>query len=176
MSQYSTDSNNISIDFSLFPFCFRCVSLGNFTNKLKDGNQFFKLFKRLFEIDIPSLTQYSFNDIVRATNKHSHSIQINTKEYSIVINIIEKLYKSYYGQNMSNFNLFLENNINEYYMWQLGISSGIRLIGIRRSNIFSVLFIDYHHLIYPDKNYNQENYKLYNFCPITNNNGGINNE
>ena len=67
MSKFSTDSNNISIDFSLFPFCFRCVKSGNFTNKLKDDKHFFKLFKRLFEIDTPALTQYSFEDITRAT-------------------------------------------------------------------------------------------------------------
>ena len=179
MSKFSTDSDNISIDFSLFPFCFRCVESGNFTNKLKDDKQFFKLFKRLFEIDMPALTQYSFENITKASNKHSHSIPINTKEYLLVIDVIKELFKSYKRDNYSDkdFELFLENNINDYHVWQLGISSGVRLFGIRKSNIFSVLFIDYHHLIYPDKNYNQENYALYDFCPITNNNkGGIDNE
>lgn len=179
MVKFNTDSNNINIDFSLFPFCFRCVKFENFTNKLKDANQFFKYFKRLFEVDIHALTQHSFDDITKATNKHSHSIQIDTKEYILVICIIKELYKSFKTNNCNDrdFQIFLENNINEYHVWQLGISGGIRLIGIRRSNIFSVLFIDYHHLIYPDKNHNKENYELYDFCPIMNNNkGGIGNE
>ena len=175
MSQFSTDKNNIIIDFSLFPFCFKCIKCGNFTNKLKDSSHFFSRFKRIFEIDVPSLTQYSFDNITKETKKHSHSIQIDTREYKLVLNVIKELYKSYMGDNYSDrdFQLFIDNNINEYHVWQLGISGGVRLVGIRKSNIFSVLFIDYHHLIYPDKNYNQENYKLYDFCPITNSNGGI---
>ena len=176
MNKYNTST--INIDFSFFPFCFRSIKTGKFTNKLKDANHFFKLFKRLFEIDIPALTQYSFNDIIKATNKHSHSILVDTKEYSLIIDIVKELFKSYKEENYSekNFKLFIENNINEYHIWQLGISGGIRLFGIRRSNIFSVLFIDYHHLIYPDKNNNQQNYKTYNFCPITGNKEGIYNE
>ena len=133
----------------------------------------------MFETEIPALTQYSFDDITKMTSKHSHSILMNTREYPMIINIIKELWKSYRGNNFSDkdFELFLFNNINDYNIWQLGISGGLRLVGIRRSNVFSVLFIDYHHLIYPDKNYNQENYELYDFCPITNNNkGGISNE
>lgn len=161
----------------MFPFCFRCVDLGKFTNKLKDVNQFFKYFKRLFEIDMPALTQHSFDDVTKATNKHSHSIPIDTKQYFLVINIIKELFKSFKEDSYDDrsFQLFLENNINEYHVWQLGISGGVRLIGIRKLNVFSVLFIDYHHLIYPDKNYNQENYELYSFCPIPSDDGGIEN-
>lgn len=176
MNKYKTDNDNISIDFSFFPFCFRGIRTGNFTNKLKNTNHFLNLFKRLFEIDIPAITQYSFENITKATNKHSHSVLVDTKEYSLIINIIKELFKSYKGNNYNekDFNLFLLNNINDYHIWQLGISGGIRLFGIRKLNVFSVLFIDYHHLVYPDKNYNQENYKLYNFCPMTNKEGNEN--
>ena len=51
-------------------------------------------------------------------------------------------------------------------MWQLGVTGGIRLIGIRKSNLFCVLFIDYHHLLYPSIKYNQKNSEKYSFCPI----------
>ncbi len=176
---FSTDKSNIVIDFSLFPFCFRCIKIGKCTNKLQNSNQFFKFFKRIFEVDIPALTQHSFDDVTKATNKHSHAIGSSTKEYSQIINIVKELFKSYKGDNYKekDFDLFLQNNINDYFVWQLGISGGIRLFGIRKSNVFSVLFIDYHHLVYPDKNNNGQNYELYNFCPITNNNiGGIINE
>ena len=44
-------------------------------------------------------------------------------------------------------------------------SSRIRLA--RNLNVFNVLFIDYHHLIFPDVKNNQKNYSKYKFCPIT---------
>ena len=172
--------NNIHIDFSRFPFCFRCVSVGKYTNKLRDDNQFFEKFRRLFEIDIPALTQYTFDDVVKNTNKHSHTVSTKSNEYNMVVSVIIELYKSYKNNNVTqrDVDLFLENNINDYYLWQLGISGGIRLYGIQNMNVFSVLFIDYHHLIHPDKKHNQENYELYDFCPIENNKneGGIINE
>ncbi len=168
MSDFKTDNNNIMINFSFFPFCFRTISVGEYTNKLRDNEQFFKYFSELFERDIPAISQYTFDNVYKATSGHSHSISPNDKKYVIVLSIIKEIYKDF--ENCNNierdFELFLENNINDYHIWQLGISGGVRIIGRRRSNIFDVLFIDYHHLIYPDKNNNQENYNKYTFCPI----------
>ncbi len=164
MSQYSTDNDNIIIDFSRFPFCFRCVSIDKFTNKLKDSNEFFNYFKEIFEKVIPAITKYNYNNVTTMTNKHSHVIPNNSKEYSIIIKILKAIHKEYFPN--IDFELFLVNNINDYSIWQLGITGGVRIIGIRKCNVFSVLFIDYHHLIYPDKNYNQKNYLSYNFSPI----------
>ena len=143
MNQFNSDNKNICIDFSLFPFCFRCVKTENFTNKLRNANQFFEKFKRLFETDIFSFIQFFFDNVKKETKRHSHAILTDTKEYSVVIDVVKSLFKSYKGDDYSDrdFELFLNNNINEYYVWQLGISSGIRLFGIRRSNVFSVLFI-----------------------------------
>ena len=89
------------------------------------------------------MIQYSFDNVKKETKRHSHAILTDTKEYSVVIDVVKSLFKSYKGDDYSDrdFELFLNNNINEYYVWQLGISSGIRLFGIRRSNVFSVLFI-----------------------------------
>ena len=47
MNQFNSDNKNICIDFSLFPFCFRCVKTENFTNKLKNANQFFEKFNAI---------------------------------------------------------------------------------------------------------------------------------
>ena len=176
MNNCKTDNNNIIINFAFFPFCFRTVSIGEYTNKLRDEHQFFHSFSKLFERDIPAISQYTFDNVYKETNGHSHTISPSDRKYAIVLSILKEIYKNF--KNSTNierdFELFLENNINDYHIWQLGISGGVRIIGRRRSNIFDVLFIDYHHLIYPDKNYNQENYNMYSFCPITNNNNGGN--
>lgn len=62
--------------------------------------------------------------------------------------------------------MYTFSNISDYAVWQLGLTGGTRIIGIRYLNIFRPLFFDYYHLIYTDKNYNQLNYSKYNFCPI----------
>ena len=171
-----SNDNSIVIDFSLFPFCFRTTSIGKYTNHLKDDNQFHEFFQRLIEKDIPAISQFTFDTVTRETQKHSHVISTRDKQYQLVISILKEIFKSYYNsENLEkDFELFLENNINDYAIWQLGISGGIRLIGIKKVNRFYVLFIDYHHLIYPDKNYNQPNYQMYNYCPMINNRKGGN--
>lgn len=175
MDKNKTDTNNIIINFSFFPFCFRTVSLKEYTNKLENPKQFFDYFSKLFEVTIPALSNSTFDNVYIETKRHSHTISPkDQKEYNLVKTILKEIYKNHKKpENLEkDFELFLENNIYDYHIWQLGLSGGIRLIGRRRSNIFDVLFIDYHHLIYPDKNHNQDNYKMYDFSPIPSDNGG----
>lgn len=170
MNSGRTDSDKINIDFTLFPFCFRTFTNGTYTNKLKDYSDFLLKFGHIFEKEVQHLSQYNFCDITTNTNKHSHDIKKNSSEYDLVICIIKSLYNSFKGGNLreEDLGLFLDNNINDYTIWQLGYSGGTRLFGVRKSNVFHVLFIDYHHLIYPDNHYNEPNFNSFSFCPITN--------
>lgn len=160
--------NNIRINFNRFPFCFRCVETDSFTNKLKNYDSFFVKFKQFFEIDVIHICQCNYDEIFIKTNKHSHSINIQTKEFELVMETVKQLLKSWKPSYKDRDNqLFFENNINDYVLWQLGCTAGTRIIGLRQANEFFALFFDYHHLIYPDKNHNQEDYYSYSFCPIT---------
>jgi len=137
MNRYSTDNSKICIDFSRFNFCFRSVSVKDYTNKLKDFNQFFNKFKRIIENDIPFFSQYTFDEIKKKSGGHSHNIPTSSKEYLQVIEILKELYSSVNNNiiNEKDFELFLINHINDYSVWQLGVSGGIRLIGTRNSNV-----------------------------------------
>lgn len=162
-----TLEDNIIVDFSKFPFCFRTTSIKEFTNKLKNEKQFFENFQCLIEKNIPYFGKYNFNTISNATQGHSHAILPSDPKHELIKKIVKNICKEYYKYSDKDFELFYDNNINEYSIWQLGVSGGIRLIGIRYLNIFYVLFIDYHHLIYSSPKYNQDNCKKYDFCPIT---------
>lgn len=162
-----TENNKIIVDFSQFPFCFRSVTIkGKFTNKLKDSNQFFEKLELLFEKSIPFFKDYTFDGIYYASQKHSHPIPTDSEQYETIKKILNILVKSFYNFDENGFEMWFNQNINEYAMWQLGVTGGIRLIGIRKSNLFCVLFIDYHHLLYPSVKYNQKNSEKYSFCPI----------
>lgn len=168
MGTINFNNSNIIVDFSRFPFCFRTTRVEKFTNKLKDNCQFCEKLNNLFEKVIPHVSNYSFDNIYQNTQNHSHIILPKDSQYGLIKNIVKNLCAEYFNYDEKDFELFYQNNLNDYDVWQIGISGGIRLIGIRNLNVFSVLFIDYHHLIYPDKNHNQENYDKYTFCPMKN--------
>lgn len=160
--------NNINVDFSQFPFCFRGIYIkGKFSNKLKDYNQFFKFFSEIIEKILPVFSNYSFENIHRLT-KHAHIIPKESQQYETVILVLKELCKDYYNYNEAEFEMWFNQNINDYAIWQLGIIGGVRLIGIRKQKtFFCVLFIDYHHQLYKSEKHNQENIDKYEFCPIT---------
>lgn len=164
-----SSNENIEVDFSQFPYCFRSVKYNEFTNYLCDCFSFFENLKYIFEKLIPFVSEHTYDDIYNASNRHSHPIKPESKEFDLVKNIIKEKLKNERNFNDNDINIFFENNINDYEMWQLGIVGGIRIIGIRYMNRFRPIFFDYHHLIYPSKNFNQPNYVKYNFCPM---NGG----
>lgn len=89
MDKNKTDTNNIIINFSFFPFCFRTVSLKEYTNKLESPEQFFDYFSKLFEVTIPALSNLTFDNVYVETKRHSHTISPkDIKEYELDQHII----------------------------------------------------------------------------------------
>lgn len=165
----NNSNDKIVIDFAQFPNSFRSIKYDSFTNYLSDCFDFFEQLKNIFEKLIPFISGHTFDDIYSASNKHSHPIKSNTKERELVENVIKEKLKKDNNYNDNDIKIFFINNINDYEIWQLGMSGGTRIVGIRYMNRFKPIFFDYHHLIYPDEKYNNPNYDKYNFCPM---NGG----
>ena len=86
---------NVIINFSRFPFCFRCtrVKKHNFTNYLKDNKDFFDKFKEIMEQIIPHLMTTELNNLFNAG--HVHPIGNHTKEYECVKEIVKNLCMNY---------------------------------------------------------------------------------
>ena len=156
----NSNDERIIISFSSFPFAFRAVKCKDFTNYLFDENDFFKKFSLIFRKIVPELEQSNIVDLTK--KDHCNNIE---KKRDIVIDILKELVKEEFGEGY-NFETFYDNNISEYQLYELGIMQGIRLICIKYNNIFKVLFIDYHHLIFLSVKYNQLDYSSFKFCPI----------
>ena len=150
----------IIINFAKFPFCFRTATTRDFTNKLKDEKQFADKFKDLLEKLLPHVYQKTFEEYM-SNDYHCHIIGKKDNDKIERINrVVSELVKNWNpGINADD---FIKQNLEGEVLWQLGIGS-IRLIGIRRKNILDVLFIDYHHLIYPSVKYNDKEYSRNNF-------------
>lgn len=157
--------DKIIINFATFPFCFRTTSINDYTNKLKNNEEFALKFKDIFEKLLPHVSDNTF-DSLHNEKFHCHIIRDNEKDkikliYKIVGNLVTN-WKP--GIDVSS---FLKQNLEGEMIWQLGNNS-VRIIGIRKNNIFNVLFIDYHHLIYPSVKYNQTNYSKNDYGIIEN--------
>ena len=156
----NTDDEKVIISFSSFPFTFRTVKCKDFTNCLVDEKDFIKKFSLIFKKIVPELESSNIVELI----KKDHCNNIENKR-DIVTDILKELVKEEFGEGY-NFETFYDNNIGEYQLYELGIMQGIRLICVKYNNIFKVLFIDYHHLIYPSVKYNQVDYSSFKFCPI----------
>lgn len=158
------DNKKIIFDFARFPFCYRTFGnkKNNFTNKLKDEKEFYSKFKTIQEDLLPHICGMTFEQV--QNDRHSHPIYQTEKEKIALIKfVVANLVEAWRpGIDVGE---FIKQNIEGEMLWQLG-NKGVRIYGIRRENIFEVLFIDYHHLIYPSIKFNDRNYNTFNFGVI----------
>lgn len=144
---------NVKMDFSYF--LFTSIRLKVFTNFLKDEDEYSEKFKSFYHQTLPYIMDKSFQKL-EIENGHCHPINDEGKVF-MINKILEKYKKEYPNFKFPSYTDFG----NEFY--QLPGQNGIRLIGVRRGNTFTILFIDFHHLIYPNSNYNDLDYNNYGF-------------
>lgn len=133
----------------------------NFTNMVWDSEEFSRNITEIATEIIPKL----FNEWENLLNNnphnyHCHPVTKDKKE--LIRRISEKIHGRTFDEDELN-----QARIQWYY---IGFKGNLRLIGLfsRDRKTFYPIFIDHHHLIYPDENYNQNDYNNYNFCPIDN--------
>lgn len=158
------ENGKIMIDFS-YPFVFHtCLIKSVFTNKFKDDKEYFENNRIIFGKALNYFGGYTFNEI---KDKHNHSVKEKDK-LDLVIKILKYILKEYNENfNENDLEKAVNNYIGEEEIWQLAFNQGIRLIGTRNGSVLKLLFMDYHHLIYPNEKYNKKDYYRYSFCPMT---------
>lgn len=147
------ENENIKIDFSYF--LFPSIYLKSFTNFLRNKDNCLEKLEIFFHQALPYFSSKNFKEL-ESENVHCHSIDDEGKVY--IINKILSMYSEKYPRfilpSYTGFG-------NEFY--QLPGPRGIRAIGVRRGNTFVILFLDFHHLIYSNPNYNDRDYAKYSF-------------
>lgn len=147
------NDEKIKIDFSYF--LFPNVSFKVFTNFLRNEKECFEKLQIFYRQALPHIQDRSFQ-VLENENKHCHPIDKTDKVHTIN-KILGKYQEKYPELTLPTYTDFG----NEFY--QLHIPNGIRAIGVRRGNTFIILFIDFHHLLYSDPNYNNQDYGNYSF-------------
>lgn len=158
------DEEGIIVDFSQKTAFYSC-KIGRYTNFLKEHDDFIEFRKELFGEALQYFKGKTFSEL---GYKGSHTHVIDDKEK---LNLIEKILKELVLTCNPDLKKELIDKIVDNYMqeiWQLGYKQGLRLIGVRTKNIFTVLFIDYHHLIYPSIKHNTNDVLKYDYCAMRN--------
>lgn len=163
--------NRFVADFS-FETVWVSTKHGDFTNLLKDDAQFYQYHGLLFGKILPVLKKQKFKSggdyIFKLKNNyimpHSHSIE-EAEKLSLIYEILKKALIKSKNYSVEDASEYIEQNISSEKLYQIGLES-IRIIGYFDMNIFVVLLMDYHHLIYPSKYDNQPDYKHYSVCPF----------
>lgn len=137
-------------------FSFESVKVDNFTNYLKNSEQFTQVMNTLFyellsEVQLSTFKQWLSGDD-KSQQYRFHRVE--GKELELVSKIISE-YKT-----KRTFDFVFDE------IYQCGIKD-LRVFFIKENlNIMSLLFLDPHHLVYPSERHNQNDTKKYSFCML----------
>lgn len=144
-------SDLVYIDFAKYPHWTDTVQVGKFNNCLKNKDEALRHFFFIVDQLIPDIEDYG-KDIFNGRADHCHCLGGEHER------LARKVIKEIYGDKVLD-------DLSE--IWELsGKTNEIRIIGSfvnSTMHIFYPLFIDHHHLIYPDKHYNSPDYGKYGF-------------
>ncbi|MDN6640835.1 MAG: hypothetical protein L0L10_08635 [Tetragenococcus sp.] len=138
---YVTSSSVLHIDFSYYRDWLKSTCIKNkFTNRYSDNKHINNTMRDIFSKIFPH-AQQNINKIIANNESHCHIISDRDKR-DLCTKIIEKIHNKTISE--------------EVELWQLGVTGEIRVIGsiIPQGTIyiFYPLFVDCHHLIYPNIN------------------------
>ncbi|KAA8433629.1 hypothetical protein FKV73_02470 [Weissella paramesenteroides] len=129
---------------------------GKFTNYHQEADSYAKDVTSLIHITVPLIYEYHQDIFKNRRMKQTplnHSHLLTGDSLVLVKKIVNK---------------FIPDDIEEdFSWWQVGSIGGCRIIGIYRTaeNSFYPLFVDWHHLLIPDKNYNQIDVNSFKYDP-----------
>ncbi|ORN12746.1 hypothetical protein [Lentilactobacillus parabuchneri] len=148
---FSIQTNSVSIELNSHAGWVNCVRIGKFTNQFHNEQEVGKVYFQLVTKLLPFVKEQG------ERIKHApHCHLLSGEKRELAVSIALKLH-----------NLSLDD---ETEVWQLSAGEGIRMIAVitinGSENVYP-LFLDPHHLIYPDKKHNQMDYskKACHFTP-----------
>ncbi|KUO69871.1 MAG: hypothetical protein APF81_14735 [Desulfosporosinus sp. BRH_c37] len=164
-SPITYENGKIMIDFSN-PFVFNtCKIKSRFINRLKNYNNFFEFKRVIFGQALKYFSDYTFEEL-KKSDDHTHDISQKDKRDLVKI-ILKEILKDSLNLNSKDLEKALDNHLGNEDIWQVAYKQGVRLIGTRNGSVLKLLFIDYHHLIFPSPKHNDKDYYKYSFCPMT---------
>lgn len=130
---------------------------GGVTTFLKDPEQYAEKTAIILTSLLPKLMS-DWDSLYPSPNRHQYAHCHSLRDDALLRakDVIRKIY----GESLDVESEYMKN------IWQFGFSQGVRLIcGVSGRNKIYPLFVDYHHLLFPNDHYNEHDYETYRFCP-----------
>lgn len=138
-----------------------------FTNHLLNLNDFCQKLASVFDKIITEINGKKFTEIFNDKSRY-HCHRIEGEEKNKYKKIINELVKTRYCSKDKKASLINQTFFDSENVYQIGIQqvNQLRFIGILNDNIFGVVFIDFHHLIYPSDKYNKKDVFSFTYDPF----------
>lgn len=159
-----TNPKNIIVNFK-YAFSLMSLNINKFNNHFPTDDAMKSFHKKLFTEIIPTISQKTFNTLAAEKYKF-HKISEDKRDLveRIVIELVENTKK------INDYTPIL-NDLHEIEFFEISTpksnSKSIRLIGTIDGNEFIVYFIDWHHMVYPDERYINNDIKKYDVSLIS---------
>lgn len=169
IDKISTQERELDISIKFYDFAFTSIATTNFTNFLKDKQEWMGKYKKIFGELIPEIQGKKLSEIQSNKNYHFHKID-ESIQIKLCLRIIRELYKK--QNHLKSFQSYHEEYLKQKFfdteLYQIGINAidCTRLVFIINNSTLEVVFFDMHHLIYANKKYNDKDYQNYKFSPI----------
>ncbi len=146
LNSYLYKNEKLVIDFS-FEYVFTSGKSGDLDNYLHDKDEFLDKLKDLFN-NVTKLSKHTAQDLINNYGfRHCHNIDESKR--SRCVKLISKVLENY--NKSPDYILQL---VEGETLYQLAYETSVRMIGLLNGNRFRVLFLDYHHNLYPDEHRN----------------------
>ncbi|MCP8851473.1 hypothetical protein ABRQ21_06905 [Latilactobacillus sakei] len=149
----NASTTDVSIELGMYPNWTHSTRVGEFTNEFHDSDEALRYIYLTLDKLLPFIKQ---NGKEFRSQRLAHCHVLKNDQKVLAFNIIKEIHS--------------DTDISEdSALWELGYGQGVRLIA---SVIYSdkvqiiPLFLDFHHLLYPSKKYNQNDYSK-NACNLS---------
>ena len=151
INTYLRKNRNVVFDFSAGKSFCSCRT-NQFDNHLSGVSDFIEKFKELIDV-IGKLSQHRVSELFDNNNNFRHCHSIVDKD-CVARNVIDALYSD---------DDYVKQFCEGEKLYQAGYDKGVRLVGILKTNVFYVVFVDYFHDLYPDDKKNIRSKKTHNY-------------
>jgi hypothetical protein len=129
------------------------VKTTNFTNFLFDIEEFTKNHFYVFYTIVPKVID-EWKRILAGGHAYQHCHLLNGVQRSIVEDVFKEIYRYKLGEGVE--------------IRQFGFTGSVRLVCIHNdiNSCLIPIFIDHHHLIYPNKHFNAKDFDKFKYCSI----------
>ena len=157
IKSYLYKKQNALFDFS-YPYALCSGKTNQFNNYLQNLDDFTEKLKDII-LNINKLSASTLESlIIKGEFRHCH--KIDDKHQAVAKTAIKEIIRKHRPHDSD---VYYSQNIEDEDLYQTGLETGIRLVGIIDGNVFKIFLIDFYHDLYSDERQNSRSKSSHHF-------------